>query len=650
MESIRAISERFANTAYGFFLEKRMAYPIVANYVRNKDVGNIPIWVKLHGVHVTAFSEDGLSVIATKHSTPLMLDSYTSDMCLQSWGRSSYAREMIELWADVELVDTIVVAMPKLTGEEFYTCTVCVEYEWKPLRCACCKVFGHIKEECPTNLGLGVAKNLKKPSHAPRGVPVGPKVGFKPAKEYRPVSKKPTANLSGNKKKCVEPTKEVNNLNLFDVFNSVENDGELGTNGGISNLASNVANSSGSSFWNVETSSTSTTPIVDKIRKLEKLIINGKVTLVDDDGKPLTKVDYPGDHDSEDEVESVDDDMARSMASERVYLLRSKSDTFAKFVEFCSLVKTQLDKEMKAFQCDHGDGSLSMYKARLIANGNSQQLGFDYDKIFSPVVKSDTIRTVLSLATSRHCLVHQLDVKNVFLHGTLSETVYMHQPSGFRDPHRPNHGCLLQWSLNGFEQAPYAWIIASLHQEFSMTDLGPLNYFLGIFVTRTTKGMFLYQKEYAAEVLEHVGVPNCHSWRTPVDTESKLGVDGTSVSDPTFYMSLAGDLQYLTFTRPDLSYVVQQVCLYTHDPREPHLAALKRILRYVRGTLDYGLQQYTLSRSNAEAEYRGVANVLAETSWLRNLLRELHSPLHMATIVYCDIVSAVYLSSNPVHH
>ncbi|GJX86660.1 ribonuclease H-like domain-containing protein [Tanacetum coccineum] len=136
---------------------------------------------------------------------------------------------------------------------------------------------------------LGVAKNLKKPSHAPRGVPIGPKVRFKPAKEYRPVSKSLLPTLT-----------------------------ELGTNRGTSNLASNVANSSGSLFWNFETSSTITTPIVDKIGKLEKLIIDEKVTLMDDDSKPLTNVDYPGDHDSEDELESVDNDMARSMTSERV--------------------------------------------------------------------------------------------------------------------------------------------------------------------------------------------------------------------------------------------------------------------------------------------------------------------------------------------
>ncbi|GJY45103.1 hypothetical protein Tco_0433316 [Tanacetum coccineum] len=116
----------------------------------------------------------------------------------------------------------------------------------------------------------------------------------------------------------MEPTKKVSKSNPFDVLNSVENDVDLGANGGTSNLVSKETNSSGSSFWNVKSSSTSTTPIVDKIGKIEKLIIDGKVTLVDDEGEPVKKVDYPGDHDSEDEVALVDNDMAHSMASEKV--------------------------------------------------------------------------------------------------------------------------------------------------------------------------------------------------------------------------------------------------------------------------------------------------------------------------------------------
>ncbi|GKD66182.1 hypothetical protein Tco_1308290 [Tanacetum coccineum] len=274
VESFRAISARFANTLYRFFLGKRVAYPV-----------------------------DGLSVIATKLGTPLMLYSYTSDMCIQSWGRSSYARAMIEVWADVELKDTIMVAMPKLTRDGFYMCNVRVEYEWKPPRCACCKVFGHVQDKFPNNIDSDVVKNMKKPSQTPRGVSVGPKVGFKQVKQvYQQVARKNQVNTNGNKKKDVEPTIEVSNSNLFDVLNSVENDVDLGTNGGSPNLASRKANTSGFLSGNVESSSTSNTPMVEKIDKMERLIIERKVTLVNDEGKPLKKVYYSGDHDSEDEV------------------------------------------------------------------------------------------------------------------------------------------------------------------------------------------------------------------------------------------------------------------------------------------------------------------------------------------------------------
>nr|GEW75341.1 ribonuclease H-like domain-containing protein [Tanacetum cinerariifolium] len=146
------------------------------------------------------------------------------------------------------------------------------------------------------------------------------------------------------------------------------------------------------------------------------------------------------------------------------------------------------------------DGSLSHYKARLMANGSTELEGILVVETFSPVVKPGIIRPVLSLATSRHWLVHQLDVKNAFLHGDLSETQ----------------------------------IISSLHQEFSMTGLGALNYFLGISVSRDYSGMFSSQHKYAGEILERAGMVNCNPSRTPVDTKSKL---------------------------------VQLVCLYMHDPQ-----------------------------------------------------------------------------------
>nr|GEY62342.1 hypothetical protein [Tanacetum cinerariifolium] len=135
-----------------------------------EDVSIVPVWVKLYGIPITAFNEDGLSAIITKLVTPLMLDSYTSDMCMQFWGMSSYARVMIELRADVKLKDNIFVAMPKITWEGHYTCNVCVEYQWKPPRCSSFKVFGHIHEECPKNKCASEKKTTKKLSQTSRGV------------------------------------------------------------------------------------------------------------------------------------------------------------------------------------------------------------------------------------------------------------------------------------------------------------------------------------------------------------------------------------------------------------------------------------------------------------------------------------------------
>ncbi|GJS56049.1 ribonuclease H-like domain-containing protein [Tanacetum coccineum] len=152
---------------------------------------------------------------------------------------------------------------------------------------------------------------------------------------------------------------------------------------------------------------------------------------------------------------------------------------------------------------------------------------------------------------------------------------------------------------------------------------------MGVSVTRNTSGMFLSQQKYATEVLERAGMLTCNPCRTPVDTDSKLAAAGDPVSDPTLYRRLAGALQYLTFTRPDISYAVQQ--LYS--------STTSSLVAY--SDADW---------AGCPTTRRSTSGYLAETCWLRNLLRELHTPLSIATIVYCDNVSAVYLSSNPVQH
>nr|GEW71350.1 hypothetical protein [Tanacetum cinerariifolium] len=205
--------------------------------------------------------------------------------------------------------DNIVMAMPKITWEGHYTCNVRVEYEWKPPRCSSCKFFGHIHEDFPKNTGAGEKKTAKKPSQTSRGVSVGPKIGFKPHKEYRPVSKKPNASSSGNKKKGVEPTIEVSNSNLFDVFNSIDNDVEFGTNGETTNLVDNRATSSGSSFMNIDDNGefASNTPIGEKIDKIKRKIYEGKLRLLDNDENSLVST---GIVESDSEVDVVFDKTA----------------------------------------------------------------------------------------------------------------------------------------------------------------------------------------------------------------------------------------------------------------------------------------------------------------------------------------------------
>ncbi|GJT18992.1 ribonuclease H-like domain-containing protein, partial [Tanacetum coccineum] len=170
--------------------------------------------------------------------------------------------------------------------------------------------------------------------------------------------------------------------------------------------------------------------------------------------------------------------------------------------------------------------------------------GVDVDDTFSLIVKPSTIQKVLSLAISQHWPVHQLDVKNAFLHGDFSETVYMHQLPGFRDSAYPDYVCLLHQSLYGLNKGPLGLVLAFCCLYY--TDLGSLNYFLGISITRDSFGIFLSQRKYAVEILERAHMTNCNPSQTPVDTESKLRDDGDPVSDPTLYRTIAGSLQYLT--------------------------------------------------------------------------------------------------------
>jgi hypothetical protein len=226
--------------------------------------------------------------------------------------------------------------------------------------------------------------------------------------------------------------------------------------------------------------------------------------------------------------------------------------------------------------------------------GFSQEHGIDFDETFSPVVKPATIRVILSVALFSGWQIRQLDVKNAFLHGRLSEVVFCHQPTGFVDSTRPDHVYRLNRALYGLKQAPRTWyhrfatfitafgftcsksdtslftlhgtfgtaylllyvddiilmassstllerVITALSAEFAMTDLGELHHLLGLAVRRDSHGMFLSQTQYALDILERAGMSSCHPASTPVDTSPKLAATaGPPVVDSSVYRSLAG--------------------------------------------------------------------------------------------------------------
>ncbi|XP_076904346.1 uncharacterized protein LOC143559751 [Bidens hawaiensis] len=243
-------------------------------------------------------------------------------------------------------------------------------------------------------------------------------------------------------------------------------------------------------------------------------------------------------------------------------------------------------------------GEIERYKARLVAKGFTQTEGIDYHDTFAPVAKLVTVRTLLAVAIKQEWHIHQLNVNNAFLHGDLHEEVYMKIPQGFgkHDDNRKERVFVAALiyvddviitgnDINTIKETKHF-----LDKEFSIRDLGPLKFFLGIEVARTKRGLVLSQRKYTLDILEDTGMLGCRPSLFPMEQNLKLDKrDGEARVNANQYRRLAGRLLYLQATRPDITYSVNVLSQFVSDPCESHLEAANHVLRYLKATPGQGI-------------------------------------------------------------
>ncbi|CAH9083075.1 unnamed protein product [Cuscuta europaea] len=394
------------------------------------------------------------------------------------------------------------------------------------------------------------------------------------------------------------------------------------------------------------------------------------------------------------------------------------------------------------------EGIVIRNKARLVAKGYNQQEGIDYDETFAPVARIEAIRLFLAYAAHKNFTVFQMDVKTAFLNGVLEEEVYVAQPEGFVDPKYPDHVYKLKKALYGLKQAPRAWydalteflvdsgfskgkidttlfikrqksdiiliqiyvddiIFASsnprlckhfeklMKTKFEMSMMGELNFFLGLQVRQLSDGIFINQSKYILEMLKRFNIDGKSSMTTPMSPNNKLDSNPSGKPvDATNYRAIIGSLLYLTSSRPDIVFSTCLCARFQANPKESHLTAVRRILRYLKGTVNLGLwypkhsgfdlvgysdadfagcrmdrkstsgavqflgdklvcwsskKQNCVSTSTAEAEYVAAASCCSQILWMKTQLKDYGYTLRHIPI-YSDSQSAIAITSNPVHH
>ena len=408
----------------------------------------------------------------------------------------------------------------------------------------------------------------------------------------------------------------------------------------------------------------------------------------------------------------------------------------------------------------NADGSIEKFKARLVAQGYSQAAGVDFQEVFSPVIRNTSMRSLLALANSLDWEVHQMDVKSAFLQGDLNEEIYMRQPDGYVDKGNPNHVCKLKKSLYGLKQAARCWnssidhylktsgykqadsdqclycmksikakdgricfVILSIHvddillfsnnidmlnkeklligKRFKVQDLGEVNYVLGMVVKRDRKSrkLTISQPKYLEGILKRFQMENCKPVSTPMDVGKQfcaLSEDEKPINVQE-YQKMIGCLTYVsTATRPDLASAVGILARYMSRPGMEHFKGVKRVLRYIKGTINHGLvfkaneekqmiigysdadwgndldtrrsisgyvfqvkgstvswyskRQTCIARSSTEAEYVALSLATQEIVWLKKLLQDVNVRSEKSLVIYEDNQGAIELSKNAKFH
>ncbi|GKU96667.1 hypothetical protein SLEP1_g9878 [Rubroshorea leprosula] len=354
----------------------------------------------------------------------------------------------------------------------------------------------------------------------------------------------------------------------------------------------------------------------------------------------------------------------------------------------------------------NSDGSVHKHKAQLVARGYMQQEGVDFDETFAPVTKFDTIRTVLALAAQYKWSVFQFDVKSTFLNGFLEEDVH-----GFHKS--PSEPTLYVQTRGGDEVLLVCLYVDDLIytsnssfllkefrrmmvNEFDMTDLGLMRYFLGLEVVQNGEGIFISQEKYGKDLLKKCIMEDCNSVGTPMVSNQKFNLDdGEEKVDAHAYRSLIGSPLYLTNSKPDIAFATSVLSRFMQSPSKTHYGAARRILRYLKGTISFGIlyakndqfnlfgysnsdwagcvddrrstsgyafflgsdaiswsskKQASIALSSSEAEHISLIAAACQATWTRRILEDMKQLQVQPTKIFCDNQSTIAMKKNPVFH